>query len=81
MILGDDYDDPDVPMSAIDVEVKIIDFNVAEVLNRLLDNPRQQLPPLELRKKEWPLKLLSPIVTRYGQMMEFSTQEWCCNED
>jgi hypothetical protein len=81
MILGDDNDDPDVPTSAINVEVKIIDFNVAEVLNNLLNNPRRHLPPLDLRKKEWPLKLLSPIVTRYGQMMEFSTQGWCSNED
>jgi hypothetical protein len=81
MILGAGYDDPDVPISDIQIEVKIIDFNIAQVAThpRYRDRLRY-MGPSKFREKNWPSKLPSPIVTHHGQMMEFSARGWCSNE-
>jgi hypothetical protein len=81
MILGSNYDDPDILIPDIEVEVKIFDFNIAEVFTHPRYKPNPYLRPPELRKRDWPMRLLSPIVRHFGQMMEFSTRGWCSNKD
>jgi hypothetical protein len=79
MISGASYDDPNIPISDIKLEVKIFDFNVASVLT----HPQyvQYYKGEKPRKKKWPSKLRSPIIRYHGHMMEFSTVGWCSNKD
>jgi hypothetical protein len=81
IILGSGYDDPDTTVGDIQFEVKILDFNVATVITYPHFVDRMYLGSLKVRKKKWPSKLLSPIMTHSGHMMEFSTAGWCSNDD
>ncbi|OAL02306.1 hypothetical protein IQ06DRAFT_292996 [Phaeosphaeriaceae sp. SRC1lsM3a] len=76
MVLGSNYDNPGVPAKDIHVEVKLLDFNVAAVI----DYPtyRYKASP---RKKRWPTKLRSPILRHHGRMVEFSARGWCSDKD
>jgi hypothetical protein len=81
MISGFDYDHSDVPISDAQVEVKIMDFNIAEVITHPMYADSMCLGPLKRCKQEWPSKLYSPIIRYYGHMAEFSTEGWCSNDD
>jgi hypothetical protein len=81
MILGSDYDDPDIPICDIKVEVKIIDFNVAAVLSHPRYGLRKYMDLVDQLKIDWPSKMRSPIVDYFGHIAEFSTEGWCSNKD
>jgi tRNA A-37 threonylcarbamoyl transferase component Bud32 len=81
MILGSGYDKPDIPVCDIQVEVRVIDFNIAAVVHHLRYVDRAVLGALKQHKKKWPLKLRSPIVRRFGHMIDFSMEQWCSNKD
>jgi RIO-like serine/threonine protein kinase len=57
----------------IQVEVRVIDFNIAAVITHPQYVDRTVLGALKQRKKKWPMKMRSPIVMRFGYMMDFST--------
>jgi RIO-like serine/threonine protein kinase len=73
VILGSGYDKPDIALCDIQVEVRVIDFNIAAVITHPQYVDRTVLGALKQRKKKWPMKMRSPIVMRFGYMMDFST--------
>ncbi|KAH6621972.1 hypothetical protein C7974DRAFT_214194 [Boeremia exigua] len=56
--------------------VKIIDFNVAEVMELVGKAKR----PKKL-KKLWPTQICSPIIRNYGSMGNFSAYGWCPDDE
>jgi hypothetical protein len=76
MLLGSNNED-DVATKDIDVEIKVIDFNIAEVHTHPRSSWWEWCDPVAERNK-YP-KLLSPIIR--GRMMDFSCEGWCWNED
>lgn len=81
LIQGSNYDDDDVPICDIEVDIKVIDFNIALVAYHPRTADRLPMDISSQRQESWPFKLPSPIVTRYGRMGEFSAEGWCSNED
>ncbi|KAJ8111341.1 hypothetical protein OPT61_g6041 [Boeremia exigua] len=65
ILLGSSYDSPDL-------EVKVIDFNIARVLK-----PEDISTRVIRLKAKSPDKLCSPILRHYGSMEEFSASGWC----
>jgi len=81
MILGSGYDDRTVDPKSVSVEVKLLDFNCAAVI----DHPCYEDPTISrnrrnLREKWFP-RAPSPIVRFFRSMVEFSSEGWCSNED
>jgi hypothetical protein len=77
MVIGTDYKSPDALAYDVHLEVKLYDFNIATVITHPRYAYHKYLDILEARKKKWPSKLSSPIITHYGQMLDFSTTGWC----
>jgi hypothetical protein len=80
MILGSNYDNPETPISAIQVDVKVFDFNIAVAVNHPRYKNRQHLRIENQVKKDWPCKLSSPLITHYGRMGDFASEGWCSDE-
>jgi len=81
IVVGSDYDDPDIPIHGMKVSVKIIDFNIAGVITYPPYSRRTYLGSSISRRDGWPNKLPSPIYFRYGHMIDFSAEGWCSNDD
>ncbi|KAH7412324.1 hypothetical protein DE146DRAFT_732620 [Phaeosphaeria sp. MPI-PUGE-AT-0046c] len=72
MVEGLEYKESQVEVGDIDLRIKLIDFNIANVTTHPTycgwNKPREP---------EYPLKLPSPITRYFGLMAEFSTRGWC----
>ncbi|KAH8723466.1 hypothetical protein GQ44DRAFT_561182, partial [Phaeosphaeriaceae sp. PMI808] len=79
MVLGSNYNDEDLPLRDIKVEVKLVDFNAAAIIYH--QNYKRRLAFEAFGSEEWMKKLCSPIIRYSGRMMEFSGEGWCSNED
>jgi serine/threonine protein kinase len=64
LIQGSNYDDDDTPLCDIDMDVKIIDFDIAEAIPHPRSADRiYKSKSSEHRKDIWPAKMPSPIGT------------------
>jgi hypothetical protein len=78
MLLGSNYEDG-VATKDVDVEVKVIDFNIAEVHKHPRSSRWESCDDPVAESNKYP-KLSSPIVRFHGRMMDFSCKGWYSNE-
>ncbi|KAF1917638.1 hypothetical protein BDU57DRAFT_513992 [Ampelomyces quisqualis] len=77
MVLGSNYEGPSVAITDIQLEVRVIDFNIAEVL-RHPHYYNKYFDPASL--DQWKLHLPSPIVRFHGCLNEF-IPGWCSDDE
>jgi hypothetical protein len=81
LIQGSNYDDDDTLLCDIDVDAKIIDFDIAEAISHPHSADRMYKNKSSERRKDiWPAKISSLIGTYYGHMAEFVVEGWNSNE-